>query len=92
MLWDNFILCFRSDCLEVGDILLSVNGIRTSAMRHDEIISLLKNADENVRLEVEYDLPETGEIYTKIYTECIEPMPNQAVRNRWAACASRPTT
>ena len=51
----------RSDCLEVGDILLSVNGIRTSAMRHDEIISLLKNADENVRLEVEYELPETGE-------------------------------
>ena len=37
-----------------------MNGIRTSAMRHDEIISLLKNADENVRLEVEYELPECG--------------------------------
>ena len=57
----HFVLFYiRSDCLEVGDILLSVNGIRTSAMRHDEIISLLKNADENVRLEVEYELPESG--------------------------------
>ena len=37
-----------------------MNGIRTSAMRHDEIISLLKNADQNVRLEVEYELPESG--------------------------------
>ncbi|XP_045164532.2 glutamate receptor-interacting protein 1-like isoform X2 [Mercenaria mercenaria] len=48
----------RSDLLQVGDVLLSVNGIKTTNMKHDEIINLLKNADESVRLEVEYELPE----------------------------------
>lgn len=51
---------FRSDLLQMGDILLSVNGIKTSNMKHDEIINLLKNADESVRLEIEYELPELG--------------------------------
>lgn len=48
----------RSDLLQIGDVLLSVNGIKTSCMKHDEIVNLLKNADECVRLEVEYELPE----------------------------------
>jgi len=39
---------------------VSVNGIKTSAMRHEEIINLLKNASENVRLEIEYELPDLG--------------------------------
>ncbi|WAR26106.1 GRIP1-like protein [Mya arenaria] len=51
-------IAHRSDLLQVGDILLSVNGIKTSAMKHEEIINLLKNAEENVRLEIEYELPE----------------------------------
>lgn len=53
------IIC-RSDLLQVGDILVSVNGIKTSAMRHEEIINLMKNATENVRLEIEYELPDLG--------------------------------
>ena len=53
-----FLPCSRSDALEVGDYIVSVNGIRTSMLRHDEIVSLLKNAGESVLLEVEYQLPE----------------------------------
>ena len=53
-----FFPCSRSDALEVGDYIVSVNGIRTSMLRHDEIVSLLKNAGESVLLEVEYQLPE----------------------------------
>ena len=49
---------YRSDALEVGDYIISVNGIKTAYLRHDEIISLIKNAEESVILEVEYELPE----------------------------------
>lgn len=55
-----FTIVSRSDLLQVGDILVSVNGIKTSAMRHEEIINLMKNATENVRLEIEYELPDLG--------------------------------
>ncbi|KAL4225936.1 Glutamate receptor-interacting protein 1 [Mactra antiquata] len=48
----------RSDLLQVGDYILSVNGIKTSNMKHDEIINLLKNANDTVRLEIEYELPD----------------------------------
>ncbi|XP_076447578.1 glutamate receptor-interacting protein 2-like isoform X2 [Babylonia areolata] len=48
----------RSDALVVGDVILSVNGIRTSGLKHDEIINLLKNAGEKITLEVEYEMPE----------------------------------
>lgn len=50
----------RSDQLNVGDYIKSVNGINLSKLRHDEIISLLKNIGERVVLEVEYDLPPFG--------------------------------
>lgn len=53
-------LC-RSDQLNVGDYIKSVNGINLSKLRHDEIISLLKNIGERVMLEVEYELPPFGE-------------------------------
>ncbi|KAG7228195.1 hypothetical protein INR49_013358 [Caranx melampygus] len=46
-----------SDQLNVGDYIKSVNGINLSKLRHDEIISLLKNIGERVVLEVEYELP-----------------------------------
>ena len=52
-------LC-RSDQLNVGDYIKSVNGINLSKLRHDEIISLLKNIGERVVLEVEYELPPFG--------------------------------
>ncbi|XP_061570305.1 glutamate receptor-interacting protein 1 [Cololabis saira] len=47
----------RSDQLNVGDYIRSVNGINLSKFRHDEIISLLKNVGERVVMEVEYELP-----------------------------------
>ncbi|XP_021364887.1 glutamate receptor-interacting protein 1-like isoform X2 [Mizuhopecten yessoensis] len=51
-------IAYRSDCLEIGDYILSVNGIKTVDMKHDEIISLLRNVGEQVLLEVEYQLPD----------------------------------
>ncbi|XP_051524296.1 glutamate receptor-interacting protein 2-like isoform X3 [Myxocyprinus asiaticus] len=50
-------LATRSDQLNVGDYIKSVNGINLSKLRHDEIISMLKNIGERVVLEVEYELP-----------------------------------
>lgn len=50
----------RSDQLNVGDYIKSVNGINLTKLRHDEIISLLKNVGERVVLEVEYELPPAG--------------------------------
>uniref|UniRef100_A0A672KJL5 Glutamate receptor interacting protein 2 n=1 Tax=Sinocyclocheilus grahami TaxID=75366 RepID=A0A672KJL5_SINGR len=50
-------MCLRSDQLNVGDYIKSVNGINLTKLRHDEIISLLKNIGERVVLEVEYELP-----------------------------------
>ncbi|XP_075928169.1 glutamate receptor-interacting protein 2-like isoform X8 [Petromyzon marinus] len=47
----------RSDQLNVGDCIRTVNGINLTRLRHDEIISLLKNVGERVVLEVEYELP-----------------------------------
>uniref|UniRef100_A0A667ZYS6 Glutamate receptor interacting protein 2a n=1 Tax=Myripristis murdjan TaxID=586833 RepID=A0A667ZYS6_9TELE len=55
-------LAARSDQLNVGDYIKSVNGINLSKLRHDEIISLLKNIGERVVLEVEYELPPFGVI------------------------------
>uniref|UniRef100_H3C2H0 Glutamate receptor interacting protein 2 n=1 Tax=Tetraodon nigroviridis TaxID=99883 RepID=H3C2H0_TETNG len=53
------LLC-RSDQLNVGDYIKSVNGINLTKLRHEEIISLLKNVGERVLLEVEYELPPTA--------------------------------
>lgn len=58
----NFVHVFlnRSDQLQVGDYITAVNGIRTSKLKHGEIISLLKNVGEKVTLEIEYHLPPTS--------------------------------
>lgn len=48
----------RCDALQVGDFIISVNEIRTSGLRHEEIINLLKNAGINVSLEIEYEMPQ----------------------------------
>nr|XP_055237045.1 glutamate receptor-interacting protein 2 isoform X4 [Gorilla gorilla gorilla] len=50
-------LAARSDLLNIGDYIRSVNGIHLTRLRHDEIITLLKNVGERVVLEVEYELP-----------------------------------
>ncbi|XP_045132359.1 glutamate receptor-interacting protein 2-like isoform X3 [Portunus trituberculatus] len=47
----------RSDALSVGDYILAVNGVRTQALSHAQVVSLLKNAGEKVDLEVEYEIP-----------------------------------
>lgn len=54
---EKYVLCPRSDQLDIGDYIKSVNGINLTKFRHDEIISLLKNVGERVVLEVEYELP-----------------------------------
>lgn len=59
-------LC-RSDQLNVGDYIKSVNGINLTKLRHEEIISLLKNVGERVLLEVEYELPPTGTFEFKLW-------------------------
>nr|CAB3250893.1 glutamate receptor-interacting protein 2 [Phallusia mammillata] len=52
-------LAAKSDLLQVGDFITEINGIRTSKLKHGEIISLLKNIGERVNLEIEYHLPPT---------------------------------
>ncbi|XP_050718658.1 glutamate receptor-interacting protein 2-like isoform X3 [Eriocheir sinensis] len=47
----------RADALSVGDYILAVNGVRTHALTHSQVVSLLKNAGEKVDLEVEYEIP-----------------------------------
>ncbi|KAM7404884.1 hypothetical protein PAMP_012193 [Pampus punctatissimus] len=65
-------LAARSDQLNVGDYIKSVNGINLSKLRHDEIISLLKNIGERVVLEVEYELPPFVQNPSGIITKTIE--------------------
>ncbi|XP_043984107.1 glutamate receptor-interacting protein 2-like isoform X2 [Gambusia affinis] len=62
----------RSDQLNVGDYIKSVNGINLSKLRHDEIISLLKNIGERVVLEVEYELPAYVQSPSGVITKTIE--------------------
>ncbi|XP_019123315.1 glutamate receptor-interacting protein 2 isoform X4 [Larimichthys crocea] len=65
-------LAARSDQLNVGDYIKSVNGINLSKLRHDEIISLLKNIGERVVLEVEYELPPYVQNPSGVITKTIE--------------------
>ncbi|XP_035988669.1 glutamate receptor-interacting protein 2 isoform X1 [Fundulus heteroclitus] len=65
-------LAARSDQLNVGDYIKSVNGINLSKLRHDEIISLLKNIGERVVLEVEYELPSFVQNPSGVITKTIE--------------------
>ncbi|XP_034446870.1 glutamate receptor-interacting protein 2-like isoform X3 [Hippoglossus hippoglossus] len=65
-------LAARSDQLNVGDYIKSVNGINLSKLRHDEIISLLKNIGERVVLEVEYELPPFVQSPAGVLTKSIE--------------------
>ncbi|XP_060931185.1 glutamate receptor-interacting protein 2-like [Limanda limanda] len=65
-------LAARSDQLNVGDYIKSVNGINLSKLRHDEIISLLKNIGERVVLEVEYELSPFVQSPAGVLTKSIE--------------------
>ncbi|GFS58903.1 glutamate receptor-interacting protein 1 [Nephila pilipes] len=50
-------IAHRCDALAIGDYIVSVNGIRTYKLRHEEIVTLLKNAGNKVTLEIEYEIP-----------------------------------
>ncbi|ELU00765.1 hypothetical protein CAPTEDRAFT_224220 [Capitella teleta] len=54
-------IAHRSDQLEVGDYIISVNGRRTPQLRYDQVANLLRNSGDEVKLEVEYVLPEPPE-------------------------------
>ncbi|CAK8698462.1 unnamed protein product [Clavelina lepadiformis] len=62
----------KSDKLQVGDYITAVNGIRTSKLKHGEIISLLKNIGERVSLEIEYHLPPTTVLTSTIVQKTTE--------------------
>lgn len=68
-------MCLRSDQLNVGDYIKSVNGINLTKLRHDEIISLLKNVGERVVLEVEYELPSAGRKLSILTFACVVACP-----------------
>ena len=48
----------KSDVLEVGDILLGVNGIKTAGLKHEQVIDLIKQVDDQLTLDIEYELPQ----------------------------------
>lgn len=50
-------LIFRCDELQIGDMIISINGIKTQGLKHEEIIDLIKNAGDALCLEFEYNLP-----------------------------------
>jgi glutamate receptor-interacting protein len=47
----------RSDELQIGDMIISINGVKTQGLKHEEIIDLIKNAADTLCLEFEYNLP-----------------------------------
>ena len=47
----------KADVLEIGDILLGVNGIKTAGLKHEQVIDIIKQVGDQLTLEIEYDLP-----------------------------------
>ena len=52
-----FFFSDRSDELQVGDLILAINGIKTIGLKHEEIIDLIKTSGDLLRLDYEYNLP-----------------------------------
>ncbi|CAF0768783.1 unnamed protein product [Brachionus calyciflorus] len=50
-------IAHRCDELQIGDMIISINNIKTQGLKHEEIIDLIKNAGDSLRLEFEYNLP-----------------------------------
>ena len=48
----------RSDVLEEGDFILAVNGVRTSNLKHDVIVDLLRSASDDISIDIEYVIPD----------------------------------
>lgn len=40
----------RSDAIQVGDLLVGVNGLRVTELTHQQILTLLRNAGDQVTL------------------------------------------
>ncbi|CAF1005411.1 unnamed protein product [Rotaria sp. Silwood1] len=47
----------KSDMLEIGDILIGINGIKTAGLKHEQVIDLIKQVGDQLTLDIEYDLP-----------------------------------
>ena len=50
-------LAQKADILEIGDVLLGVNGIKTAGLKHEQVVDLIKQVDDQLTLDIEYDLP-----------------------------------
>jgi C-terminal processing protease CtpA/Prc len=50
-------LAQKADVLDIGDILLGINGIKTAGLKHEQVIDLIKQVGEQLTLDIEYDLP-----------------------------------
>ena len=48
----------QSDSLSVGDYILSVNGDSTSGLNHDSVVDLLRNSEDSIDLQIEYEMPQ----------------------------------
>ena len=51
----------RSDSVCVGDTIRAVNGTNTDGLLHHEVLELLRGTEPRVQLELEYDMPESGQ-------------------------------
>ncbi len=47
----------KADVLELGDILLGINGIKTAGLKHDQVIDLIKQVGDQLTLDIEYEIP-----------------------------------
>ncbi len=47
----------RSEALQVGDYILSINGTPTEHLVHTEVNALLQNAGNVVNLEISFETP-----------------------------------
>ena len=47
----------RCDVLCVGDVIVSIDGVKTTRLRHEEIVDLLRRGGDQLRMEIEYPLP-----------------------------------
>ena len=67
-------LASKSDLLQLNDIIASINNVRTCRLNHSEIVRYFKNIEDQIYLEVEYELPpailgeETNEIKQRFTT------------------------
>ena len=49
-------LAQKADVVEIGDVLLGINGIKTAGLKHEQVIDLIKQIGDQLTLDIEYDL------------------------------------